>query len=329
MADAVEAALELCPWLDVERVDDNVVARTDLGRDRRVLLAGHLDTVPPAEGNDEPRVEGDTLHGLGRRRHEGRAGRLPAPGREPRRPAGGRHVVLLRGRGGGPASTTGSSGCGTSARTCWPPTSPSWASRPAGLVEAGCQGTMRVRVTLAGLPCPHGPALRRSERHPPAGPSADGDRRLRGPPPGHRRLRVRRAAPGRVRRGRRGRQRRARTGPPSCSTTGSPRTAPPAQAESAVRELLAPHLEPGDHWELVEAAAGAPPSLDHPVLAALVAASGAPPRAKVGWTDVAFFADGACRPPTSVPGDPLLAHTPGEHVSAHELAGRGRGARAC
>ncbi len=65
MADAVEAALRLCPWLEVERVGDNVVARTDLGRQHRLLLAGHLDTVPPVGGNEEPRIEGDTLYGVG------------------------------------------------------------------------------------------------------------------------------------------------------------------------------------------------------------------------------------------------------------------------
>ena len=40
------------------------IARTQLGRDRRVVLGGHLDTVP-ANGNDVPRVDGDMLHGLG------------------------------------------------------------------------------------------------------------------------------------------------------------------------------------------------------------------------------------------------------------------------
>src|SRR5215203_1521253 len=50
--------------LDVERVDDNVVASTALGRPVRLVVAGHLDTVPP-DGNTQPRVEDDVLWGLG------------------------------------------------------------------------------------------------------------------------------------------------------------------------------------------------------------------------------------------------------------------------
>ena len=88
-----------------------------------------------------------------------------------------------------------------------------------------------------------------------------------------------------------GRAGAARTPPRRRATTGSWSTPPPAHR----------------------------PSLDHPVLASLVAATAAPPRAKVGWTDVAtFWAHGV--PATNFgPADPLLAHTPGEHVSEQEL----------
>jgi succinyl-diaminopimelate desuccinylase len=49
LADAVQAALAAVPGLEVVRVGDTVLARTALGRPRRVLLAGHLDTVPIAD----------------------------------------------------------------------------------------------------------------------------------------------------------------------------------------------------------------------------------------------------------------------------------------
>src|SRR5580698_1205785 len=64
IADLVERALGACDWLEVERINHNVIARTHLGRNQRLVLAGHLDTVP-ANNNTVPRVEGDTLWGLG------------------------------------------------------------------------------------------------------------------------------------------------------------------------------------------------------------------------------------------------------------------------
>ena len=64
LADLVEDALRALPHLAVERDGDAVVARTELGRERRVLLAGHLDTVPTA-GNLPSRLDGDRLYGCG------------------------------------------------------------------------------------------------------------------------------------------------------------------------------------------------------------------------------------------------------------------------
>ena len=46
LADAIEAAVREAPHLAVTRVGDTVIARTELGRDRRVVIAGHIDTVP-------------------------------------------------------------------------------------------------------------------------------------------------------------------------------------------------------------------------------------------------------------------------------------------
>ena len=64
ITDHLQSVLEPVPWLSVTRVGDNLVARTDLGRSSRLLLAGHTDTVP-ANGNERARIEGDVLWGLG------------------------------------------------------------------------------------------------------------------------------------------------------------------------------------------------------------------------------------------------------------------------
>ncbi|MDN5693215.1 MAG: M20/M25/M40 family metallo-hydrolase, partial [Micrococcaceae bacterium] len=70
LADAVETALRALGGLEVRRFGDAVVARTDLGRDTRVILAGHLDTVPlptvPGSRGTVPSAwEGDVLYGRG------------------------------------------------------------------------------------------------------------------------------------------------------------------------------------------------------------------------------------------------------------------------
>ena len=65
LADHVERRLaERASRLALTRVGNTVIARTELGRERRIVLGGHLDTVP-ANGNEVPRLDGDVLHGLG------------------------------------------------------------------------------------------------------------------------------------------------------------------------------------------------------------------------------------------------------------------------
>jgi succinyl-diaminopimelate desuccinylase len=317
MADAVEAALGLCPWLEVERVGDNVVARTDLGRRHRVLLAGHLDTVPPVGGNEEPRLDGDTLYGVGSVDMKGGlavflhlAGTIPDPAvdvtwcfyvaEEVAQEFNGlRHLWEHR-----PDLLA------ADAAILGEPT--------AGAVEAGCQGTLRVRISLAGQRAhtarPHtgrnavhrlAPLLAAIAGYESRRPVLDGCEYVE-------QVQVVEVSGGVS----------GNVVPDEASVSVNHRFAPdrtPEQAEAWLREWLGPFLEPGDRWEFVEAAAGAPPSLDHPVLAALVDATGTAPLAKQGWTDASSLWAHGVPAANFGPGDPLLAHTPGEHVSAEEL----------
>jgi succinyl-diaminopimelate desuccinylase len=94
-------------------------------------------------------------------------------------------------------------------------------------------------------------------------------------------------------------------------------SAPRRFLEGLVEGLLDESL--GDRLEVVDEAPGAPPSLDDPLLAALVAATGSAPRAKVGWTDVASFWAHGVPAANFGPGDPLLAHHPDERVDRASL----------
>lgn len=317
LADAVEAALDLCPWLSVERVGDNVVARTTLGRDHRVLLGGHLDTVPPSGGNDEPRIVDDVLYGLGAADMKGGlavflhlAGILPEPG----------------------VDVTWCFYVCEEVEQAFSGLAFLWDHRPdlleadvailgeptGCIVEAGCQGTLRVRIDLAGTRAhtarPHtgrnavhrlAPLLTAVNDYVSRRPVLDGCEYVE-------QVQVVDVSGGVA----------PNVVPDQASILVNHRFAPDRsveQAEASLRDLLGPHLEAGDRWELVEYAPGAPPALDHPLLAGLVEVTGSRPLAKQGWTDVASFWSHGVPAANFGPGDPLLAHTRDEHVSSDEL----------
>jgi len=112
--------------------------------------------------------------------------------------------------------------------------------------------------------------------------------------------------------------------PDSASVLLNHRFAPdrtPQQAEASVRALLGPLLDPGrgDRVEVTDQAPAARPSLGHPLLARLVATTGESPRAKLGWTDVAFFSEQGIPATNFGPGDPAVSHTAAERVERHEI----------
>jgi len=92
-----------------------------------------------------------------------------------------------------------------------------------------------------------------------------------------------------------------------------------AEAEAWVREWLEPFVEPGDEVELVDAAPGAWPATDHPLISAAIDRHGLAVSAKLGWTDVARFAGIGIPAVNLGPGDPLLAHTADERLDRAAL----------
>jgi succinyl-diaminopimelate desuccinylase len=319
LADHVETALRATDHLTVDRYGDTLVARTALGRARRLLLAGHLDTVPPFSG-DGHRIDGDTLSGLGAVDMKGGLAVLLDLARSVTAPAVDATYVFY------PGEEVDRRHNGLNALLSEVPDllaadAAVLAEPTGGLVEAGCQGSIRVEVTMTGrrahtarpwtgVNAVHrlAPVLRALEDYVSRRVVLDGCEYAEQ----FQAVAVAGGVAGNV-------------VPDRAVITLNLRFAPdrdvPA-AEAEIRRLLAGALDPalGDALEVVEASAGAPPGLDHPLLASLVAATGHPPRAKLGWTDVATLWAAGLPAANFGPGDPLLAHTPDEHVSRAELA---------
>ncbi|MGH9108644.1 MAG: succinyl-diaminopimelate desuccinylase, partial [Acidimicrobiales bacterium] len=309
LAARVEEVLSACPWLAVDRVGDNVVARTSVGRPYRIVVAGHLDTVPPA-ADGGPRMEGDTLWGVGAADMKGGlavmldlARALPEPGVDVTWCFYAREEVRRDESGLGQLWAERPELMAADAAILCEPTD--------AVVEAGCQGTMQVVVHLGGV--------RAHTARPFTGCNAI--HRL--------------AAVIDVVSGWEGRTAEvdgceyaeqlqavaveggvaANVVPDRATVTLNYRYAPDRDGRSA-RAFLSGlfdgrlRAELGDRWEVVDEADAAPPSLEHPLLAALVTGSGVPPRGKVGWTDVASFWARGVPAANFGPGDPLLAHHP-------------------
>jgi succinyl-diaminopimelate desuccinylase len=318
LADHIESALRVQSVLEVERIGPNVIARSHLGRAKRVVLAGHLDTVP-VNGNAIPRVDGDTLWGLGSADMKGGlavmlelATGVPEPamdvtyvfyaGEEVAR----EHNGLLAIAAAAPDLLAGD------AAILGEPT--------AVRIEAGCQGVLKAEVTIGGARAHSArpwtganaihrlaPMLARVSAYESRQPVIDGCH--------YREALQAVAISGGV---------ADNVVPDRATVLLNHRFAPDrdaAGAETALRTMLEPLLDPalGDGLSVVEAQPGASPSLTHPVLAALLKATGHPPRAKLGWTDVAFFAERGIPAVNFGPGDPELAHTAGERLEREDL----------
>ena len=313
LADAIERALGRLPHLSVTRHGNTLVARTALGRAERVVLAGHIDTVPHA-GNfpsswDEERTR---LTGVGTSDMKAGvavqlrlAAGLPVSSRdvtyvfyECEEVAAERNGLFLLSR---------------NAPELLDAQFAVLLEPSGGAVEGGCQGTLRALVTATGARAHaarswmgknaiHGAGeiLEVLRAWTPRQPVVDGLKYHEG----LNAVAISGGVAGNVI-------------PDSCVVTVNYRFAPDTSADEAqnyIRDLFSP-------WEVAVAdvAPGARPGLTAPLAAAFAAAVGGTPRAKLGWTDVARFAELGIPAVNYGPGISEIAHTPGEYVEADAI----------
>ena len=312
LADAIEAALRGLPHLTVHRDGNALVARTGLGRPQRVVLAGHIDTVPVA-GNLPSREERGILFGCGSAdMKSGVAVQLRLAASVPEPPVDMTYVFY-------DCEEVESARNG---RLRLSRQSPQLLAadfavlmEPTGcVVEGGCQGTLRAEIRATGKRAHSARSWMGHNAIHAAGPIIDVLRGYAARQPevdgltyheGLNAVGVRGGVAGNVI-------------PDECVVTVNFRFAPDrsaGQAEAHVREVFA-----GWDVTVTDVASGARPGLADPAAAAFVAAVGGIPRAKLGWTDVARF-DALGIPAVNYgPGNPELAHTAGERVALGEIA---------
>jgi succinyl-diaminopimelate desuccinylase len=308
LADAVEQALRALPHLTVERDKDAVVARTESGRAERVVLAGHLDTVPIAD-NVPARLDADgVLWGCGTSDMKSGvavqlrvAATLPAPNRDLTFVFYDHEEVTADLNGLRRLAEHHPDWLAADFAVLLEPTD--------GKVEGGCQGTMRVRVETAGRRAHSArswlgenaihkaaPILARLADYQPRQVDIDGLRYREG-------LNAVFVEGGHA----------GNVIPDSCAVTVNYRFAPDRTEAAALAHVQ--EVFEGFEVRLTDSAPGALPGLSHPSAAAFVEAIGTEVAPKDGWTDVARFSALGVPAVNYGPGDPKLAHTREEHVA--------------
>jgi len=302
--------------LELTRVGDNLVARTQLGRSVRVVLAGHTDTVP-ANGNSQARVNGDCLWGVGSADMKGGLAVMLKLAERHRAPAVdvtyvfyAREEVASEHSGLGELFELRPDLLQGDVALLGEPTD--------GQIEAGCQGAMRFLITLKGKRAHTARAwmgsnaihrlsglLSAIDQYQPRQPILLGCHF-------HEALQVVRVAGGVA----------GNVVPDSAEIELAHRFAPDrtaAQAQAHVLDLLQPHLADADEVEVLDISPAAYPAVDHPCIRALIQRHDLAVRGKLGWTDVARFAEHGVPAVNFGPGDAAVAHTAEEHVAQDSI----------
>ncbi|MCX4864688.1 succinyl-diaminopimelate desuccinylase [Streptomyces sp. NBC_00257] len=315
LADAIESALRTLPHLTVDRYGNNVVARTDLGHAERVVLAGHIDTVPIADNVPSRLDENGVLWGCGTSDMKSGvavqlriAATVPEPNRDLTFVFYDNEEVAAHLNGLGHIADA----------------HPDWLTGDFAIllegtdaeVEGGCQGTLRVFLRTEGERAHSArgwmgsnaihsaaPVLARLAAYEPRRPVIEGLEYREG----LNAVRIEGGVANNVI-------------PDACTVVVNFRYAPDRTAEEALAHVHEVFADCGVAEFVVDDHSGAAmPGLSHPAAKAFMAAVGGTARPKFGWTDVSRFGSLGIPAVNYGPGDPLFAHKRDEHVVVERI----------
>ena len=315
LADAIESALAKYSHLEVIRDGDAIVARTNFGHATRVVIAGHIDTVPVADNLPIkllPMEREQVLWGRGTvDMKAGVAVQLKLAATLDKTNTDVTWVFYDH-----EEVEASLNGLGRIARNRPDLLDASFAvlCEPSNAqVEGGCNGTIRVEVRARGVKAHsarswmgknavHASAeiLNRLNAYEPQSVEVDG-------------LVYRESMNAVLISG----GMATNVIPDECVVTVNYRFAPSKSGEEATAHLS--ELFDGFEVVVTDLSEGARPGLDLPEAAAFVAATGSTPKPKYGWTDVARFSALGIPAVNFGPGDPNKAHADDENVPVSQI----------
>ncbi|MGW1199955.1 succinyl-diaminopimelate desuccinylase [Streptomyces sp. NPDC002536] len=315
LADAIETALRALPHLTVHRYGNNVVARTELGRAERVVLAGHIDTVPIADNVPSRLDENGVLWGCGTSDMKSGVAvqlRVAATVPEPHR-----DLTFVFYDNEEVAAHLNGLGHLADAHPEWLAADFAVLLEPSDAqVEGGCQGTLRVLLRTAGERAHSArswmgsnaihaaaPILARLAAYEPRRPVIDGLEYHEG----LNAVRIEGGVAGNVI-------------PDACTVTVNFRYAPDRSPEDALAHVREVFADCGiTEFVVDDHSPGALPGLSHPAAVAFMEAVGGTAQPKFGWTDVSRFSALGVPAVNYGPGDALYAHKRDEHVAVEKI----------
>ncbi|WP_328669845.1 succinyl-diaminopimelate desuccinylase [Streptomyces sp. NBC_00322] len=315
LADAIEEALRELPHLTVDRHGNNIVARTHLGHSERVILAGHIDTVPIAD-NVPSRLDGNgVLWGCGTSDMKSGVAlqlRIAATVPEPNR-----DLTFVFYDNEEVAAHLNGLGHVAEAHPDWLEGDFAVLLEPSDAqVEGGCQGTLRVFLRTTGERAHSArswmgsnaihaaaPILARLAAYEPRRPVIDGLEYREG-------LNAVGIEGGVA----------SNVIPDECTVVVNYRYAPDLTEEEALAHVHEVFADCGvEEFVVDDHSGGALPGLSHPAAAAFMEAVGGSAQPKFGWTDVSRFSGLGVPAVNYGPGDALFAHKRDEHVSVEKI----------